>query len=170
MCLRRSGRSGIGSRTGSYGTSRCPQWWCESRRGRERSSVPSGGQSEKCGMSTCWRDERRSTLHAPHSANGSVCDAAIDGGLPRSANELESVRAEMFRSGVGALSSGSVLVLRRLVWCAKCEAEKKLDAQFETSDGWSGSLVHTTKGTRKIASKNPQEVGERENPSLLNPP
>ena len=35
---------------------------------------------------------------------------------------------------------------------------------------WSCPGARMTEGTRKIASKNPQEVDERENPSLLNRP
>ena len=63
--------------------------------------------------------EKEYTACAPFGQWESACGAAIVGGLPRSANALESVRAEMFRSGVGALSAGSVLMLTRLVWCAK---------------------------------------------------
>ena len=99
------------------------RWSCESGRGREVGGpVPSTGQSRKWMVSSGWRDGRRSTLHASHSIAGRAWNVpCVESGFA-CANASESVRAARagrFRSGVGVASAGSVLVLRRLVWCAK---------------------------------------------------
>ena len=60
-----------------------------------------------------------STLHATQGISGDACNVSLGGVFSIGAGVCESVRAGQFRSEVGVASAGSVLVLRRLVWCAK---------------------------------------------------
>ena len=81
--------------------------------------------------------------------------------------------------GCGEMSGGVEIVFYFHVVCASppflCAAwrraiKKKSTQKRAGVSWWSCPGPRMTKGTRKIASKNPQEVDERENPSLLKRP
>ena len=71
---------------------------------------PFTGHSRKWVMRSHWRDERMSTLHAPHSISGHACNVPLAKVVSIGAGACESARAGLFRSGVGVAKAGAVLV------------------------------------------------------------
>ena len=88
--------------------------------------------------------------------------------------------SEGWRGGCGEMSGGVEIAFYFHVVCASppslCAAWRraiKINKSTRKRAGvswWSCPGPRMTKGTRKVASKNPQEVDERENPSLLKRP
>ena len=88
--------------------------------------------------------------------------------------------SEGWHGGCGEMSGGVEIAFYFHVVCASppslCAAwrraimKKKSTQKRAGVSWWSCPGPRMTKGTRKIASKNPQEVDERENPPLLKQP